>query len=79
MNPEDHLEEIMDCANKLVQRCIRFANEKEADTPNTRFFRLFTGYLLAIDVLTNGIKNSSAEFMDAVAKEMKADIRKDHL
>ena len=81
MNPAEHLDKIENCAKGLVNRCIAFANEKDPDFPETRLFRLYAAYVVAVDALTQGIKSSSSEFMDELKniREEKKDVRSDNL
>ena len=81
MNSKEHFDEIEEQAKYLVNRCIAFANEKETELSDRRLFRLYAAYVVAVDALTQGIKNSSAGFIEELNEMQteKKDFRRDNL
>ena len=78
MTEKKSLDQIIEAANKIVNMCVEFGNTENQEMANTRLFRLYAAYLVVIDTVTQGIKNTSSEFMAELHKD-KPDIRKDHL
>lgn len=77
MNPSEHLDKIEQLSKGVVNLCIDFANVKSLEQSDTRLFRLYAAYVVAVDALTQGIKSSSGQFMEELKQER--DQRKDNL
>lgn len=69
MKSAEHLDRIEKYSKGLVNLCINFANEKTLEQSDTRLFRLYAAYVVAVDALTQGVKSSSGQFMDELKQE----------